>query len=50
LPQLRDRERSKANRPLSDLPLLAGLGSIESSSGSELENDERTARSPGLGF
>jgi type IV secretion system protein VirD4 len=57
LPELRDRERperSKAKRPLSDLPLLAGLGSIEpsveSSSASELENDERTTRFPGPGF
>jgi len=50
LPQLRDRERIKTKRALSDLPLLAGLGSIESSSGSELENDERTTQSPGLGL
>src|SRR5262245_9217982 len=57
LPGLRDlrrRERSQAKRALSDLPLLAGLGSIEpileSSSTSELENDEHTTHVSGLGL
>jgi len=57
LPELRDLQhpgRSKAKHPPSDLPLLAGLGSIEpmleSSSTSELENDERTKHFSGLGL
>ena len=50
LPQLRDIERRQSSKSLSDLPLLAGLGSGENPSASELEGDERTTRSPGLGF
>jgi type IV secretion system protein VirD4 len=55
LPQLRDlerRQRSKNKRNLSDLPLLAGLGSlepsVESPSASEHESDEHTTQFPGL--
>jgi hypothetical protein len=55
LPQLRDLERrqsSKNKRTLSDLPLLAGLGSlepsVESPSASEHESDEHTTQFPGL--
>jgi type IV secretion system protein VirD4 len=55
VPELRDlerQERTTGKRPLHDLPLLAGLGSIEPSvetpSASELEKDERTTQFPGL--